>query len=219
MTFANRREAGKLLAQRLLKYANRADVLVLALPHGGVSVGYEIAEALRAPLDMLFVKKLGEPECNELSMGAIASAGIPAMNEDVVLRLGLSQQEIGLIATHEQKELQSREDLHRHGQPGPVLKGQTVILVDDGLATGCSMRAAVKMVRGQQPAWIAVAVPVGSRGACDELASEADEIVCLAMPDSVGGISRWYADFKPIDDKQVGKLLARAARTGNPQAA
>jgi putative phosphoribosyl transferase len=219
MIFANRREAGTLLAQRLEKYAKRNDVIVLGLPHGGVAVGYHIAKALKAPLDMLFVKKIGEPECNELAMGAIASAGGPAMHQGVVLRLGLSEQEIGLIANHEQKELKNREDLHRHGRPAPVLKGKTVILVDDGLATGCSMQVAVKAVRTQKATRIVVAVPVGPRSVCDELAREADEVVCLTTPKSVRGIGRWYADYKRIDDKQVGNLLARAARSINKEAA
>ena len=219
MIFANRSEAGRILARLLLKYANRPDVLVLALPGGGVPVASEVAQALRAPLDIFFVRKLGLPYCEELAMGAIACGGIQALNHEVVLRLGLSVEEIDLIAAQEQKELKQRELLFRNGRPGPTVFAKTIIIVDDGLVTGCSMKAAIKALRSQQPARIIVAVPVGPRCTCSVLAGIADELVSVVMPETLHGVSCCYDDFAPIGDDEVRRLLARPAQTAPQQAA
>jgi putative phosphoribosyl transferase len=219
MVFANRREAGKILAARLLKYAEKPDVLILALPRGGMPVAYEVAQILKVPLDIFFVRKLGLPECEELSLGSITSEGDKVLNEEIVLRLGISKEEIELLVDREQKELETRETLFRRGNSAPDVTGQTVILIDDGLATGCSMRAAVKALRHRQPARIVVAVPAAARSACDELASEADELVCLTVPESFTGISSCYKHFLKTSDEEDRDLLASASQPKTKRAA
>src|SRR3981189_2671847 len=182
MYFRDRREAGRQLSQHLAAYANRPDVLVLALPRGGVPVAFEVARALHAPLDVFLVRKLGLPGREELAMGAIASGGVRVLNEDVVRALRIPENVIDAVAATEQQELERRERLYRGDRPPPYVRGRTVILVDDGLATGAAMLAAIKALRKMQPARIVVAVPVASRDTCEALGSEADDVVCAVTP-------------------------------------
>jgi putative phosphoribosyl transferase len=207
--FRNRVEAGDLLAARLSGLADRHDAVVLALPRGGVPVGYEVAKSLRVPLDVFVVRKLGVPGHEELAMGAIASGGVQLLNDDVVDALGIPPTVIDQVAQREQIELQRREQLYRGNRPLVPLTNKTVILVDDGLATGSTMRAAVAAVRQQEPAHIIVAVPVGASSTCEELGSEADEVICLRSPDPFVAVGLWYRDFTPTSDHEVRTLLAR----------
>ena len=210
MLFANRREAGRILASLLMKYADRDDVLVLALPRGGVPVGFEVAQALRAPLDVFIVRKLGVPGHDELAMGAIATGGVRVLNDDVVMSLELEPEVIDTVAAREEKELARRERLYRGARPAPDVHGRTVILVDDGLATGSTMRAAVAALRKQGPARIVVAVPVAAPETCEEFKTEVDEAVCAATPRMFNGVGRWYEDFSQTTDEEVHELLAQA---------
>ena len=210
MLFANRREAGRILASLLMKYADRDDVLVLALPRGGVPVGFEVAQALRAPLDVFIVRKLGVPGHDELAMGAIATGGVRVLNDDVVMSLELEPEVIDTVAAREEKELARRERLYRGARPAPDVHGRTVILVDDGLATGSTMRAAVAALRKQTPARIVVAVPVAAPETCEEFKAEVDEVVCAATPRMFNGVGRWYEDFSQTTDEEVHELLAQA---------
>ena len=210
MLFANRREAGRILASLLMKYADRDDVLVLALPRGGVPVGFEVAQALRAPLDVFIVRKLGVPGHDELAMGAIATGGVRVLNDDVVMSLELEPEVIDAVAAREAKELARRERLYRGARPAPDVHGRTVILVDDGLATGSTMRAAVAALRKQTPARIVVAVPVAAPETCEEFKTEVDEVVCAATPRMFNGVGRWYEDFSQTTDEEVHELLAQA---------
>jgi putative phosphoribosyl transferase len=210
MLFANRREAGRILASLLRKYADRDDVLVLALPRGGVPVGFEVAHALKAPLDVFIVRKLGVPWHDELAMGAIATGGVRVLNEDVVISLALGPEVIDAVAAREEKELARRERLYRGARPAPQVQGRTVILVDDGLATGSTMRAAVAALRKQAPARIVVAVPVAAPETCEEFTTEVDEVVCAATPRMFNGVGRWYEDFSQTTDEEVHDLLAQA---------
>jgi predicted phosphoribosyltransferase len=210
MLFANRREAGRILASLLMKYADRDDVLVLALPRGGVPVGFEVARALSAPLDVFIVRKLGVPGHDELAMGAIATGGVRVLNDDVVISLELEPEVIDAVAAREEKELARRERLYRGARPDPDVKGRTVILVDDGLATGSTMRAAVAALRKQRPARIVVAVPVAAPETCEEFKTEVDEVVCAATPRMFNGVGRWYEDFSQTTDEEVHELLAQA---------
>ena len=207
--FRDRVEAGELLAERLTAYAGRDDVAVLALPRGGVPVAYEIARVLQVPFDVFVVRKLGVPGHEELAMGAIASGGARVINHDVVNALGIPMHLIDAVARTEQIELDRRERLYR-GTRSPVhLVNRTVILVDDGLATGSTMRAAVMAARQQQPARVVVAVPVGAPATCAELSREADEVVCLRTPEPFVAVGLWYRDFTPTSDQEVRALLAR----------
>jgi putative phosphoribosyl transferase len=215
MLFANRHEAGTVLAGLLKHYANRPDVLVLALPRGGLPVAFEVAQALNAPLDVFVVRKLGVPGHDELAMGAIATGGVRVLNDDVVGYLGLSDAAIDRVMEKEKRELERRERIYRGDRTPPNVQGRTVILVDDGLATGSTMRAAVAALRKQQPSHIVVAVPVASPEACAELGSEVDEIVCAATPRPFLGVGRWYRDFSQTTDEEVHELLARSARFGD----
>lgn len=208
--FANRTEAGKVLATKLMKYANRGDVLVLALPRGGVPVAYEVARALHAPLDVFLVRKLGVPGHEELAMGAIASGGVRVLNEEVAIYF--DEAAIDAVATREQEELKRRERLYRGDRPAPDVRGRTVILVDDGLATGSTMRAAATALRKMQPAKIIVAVPVAAPETCDEFRSEVDEVVCAVTPEPFMAVGRWYEDFSQTSDEEVRHLLEKAAR-------
>jgi erythromycin esterase-like protein/predicted phosphoribosyltransferase len=216
--FRNRHEAGRSLAEKLTAYANRPDVLVLALPRGGVPVAYEVAPALGAPLDVFVVRKLGVPGYEELAMGAVATGGVRVLNDQIVQRLGIPQHIIDAVATREQQELARRERLYRGGRPPPDVRGRTVILVDDGLATGATMRAAVMALRQLRPAWIVVAVPTASPETCEELQAEADDVVCAITPEPFLAVGHWYEDFSQTTDEEVRDLLTRppdpeAART------
>ena len=209
--FHDRAEAGRGLAARLGAYAGRPDVLVLGLPRGGVPVGYEVAQALDAPLDVFLVRKLGVPGYGELAMGAIATGGVRVLNEEVIRGLVIPVDAIETVAAREQEELERREQAYRDGRPQPQVAGRTVILVDDGLATGSTMRAAARALRQQGPARIVVAVPVAARETCDEFRSEVDDIVCTVTPEPFYAVGLWYEDFSPTTDDEVRDLLARAA--------
>ncbi len=210
MLFRDRTDAGRVLAQRLKAYANRTDVLVLALPRGGVPVAFEVAEALKAPLDIFIVRKLGVPGHEELAMGAIATGGVRVVNDDVVSQLGLSDAVVDAVAAREEKELERREHAYRGSRATPDVRGRTVILVDDGLATGATMRAAVAALRKQQPARLIVAVPVAASQTCDEFRTEVDEIVYGETPEPFLGVGRWYHDFSQTTDEEVHRLLKKA---------
>lgn len=210
--FHNRAEAGKVLAQKLSGYANRDDVLVLGLARGGVPVAFEVAEALDAPLDVFVVRKLGVPGQKELAAGAIASGGVRVINDEVIAAAGITDEEIAEVAAREMVELKRREQQYRHGRPAADARGKTVILVDDGLATGASMRAAAAALRTQRPARIVVAVPVASPQTCDEFRAEVDEIVCAATPQPFVAVGLWYEQFEQTSDQEVRELLDRAAR-------
>jgi putative phosphoribosyl transferase len=214
MLFRDRQDAGRQLADRLTHYADQPDVLVLALPRGGVPVGFEVADALRAPLDVFLVRKLGVPGQEELAMGAIASGGIRVLNDPVVRLLGLSETDIATVEAEERRELDRREREYRAGRPPLDVAGKVVILVDDGLATGSSMRAAVRALRSLDPARIVVAVPVGARETCEELELESDEAVCAREPEPFHAVGLWYENFSQTSDEEVRDLLARGAETG-----
>jgi putative phosphoribosyl transferase len=210
LPFANRSEAGKCLARALNAYAGRKDILVLALPRGGVPVALEIAKALGAELDVIVVRKLGVPYQEELAMGAIASGGAKVLNEDVISSLGLSEETIEAVVRKEAQELSRRERLFRGERPFPEVKGRTVILVDDGLATGATMRAAVAALRQLQPAAIVVAVPVAPPDTVAKLRKEVDDLICLATPENFYAVGQWYVDFSQVSDEEVRQLLAKA---------
>jgi putative phosphoribosyl transferase len=211
--FDNRQQAGELLATKLTTYADRPDGLVLALPRGGVPVGFAVACALHVPLDIFLVRKLGVPGQEELAMGAIASGGVRVLNAEVIQLLHIPAGVIDLVAVQEQREIDRREHHYRDGRPAPSIRGKTVILVDDGLATGSTMRAAVAAVRQHQPARLVVAVPTAAPETCAELRAEADEVVCATTPEPFYAVGLWYADFTQVTDAEVGDLLAQAART------
>src|SRR5687767_4928019 len=201
--YRNRTEAGRRLAAELRGYAGRSDVMVLALPRGGVPVGYEIARALEAPLDVFIVRKLGVPGHEELAMGAIASGGVRVMNEEVLNYLPrLSDRDIDAVSAREQVELERREKSYRGNRPPLDVSGRTVIVVDDGLATGSTMRAAVRALRRMNPRAIVVAVPVAARSTCNEFRSEVDEIVCLRTPEPFNAVGLWYEDFTQTTDEE-----------------
>jgi putative phosphoribosyl transferase len=217
--FRDRREAGEKLAQKLTSYRDRADVLVLALPRGGVPVAFELARELNLPLDVFVVRKLGVPWQPELAMGAVASGGIRFLNREVVQGLGVSEEEISETTTREEESVRQREALFRNGRPAPQIAGKTILLVDDGLATGSSMRAAVAALRQLGPARIVIVVPVGSAGTCRELEREADEVVCLVTPEPFWAVGQWYADFSPTSDEQVQELLQHSKHQDGSRAA
>jgi putative phosphoribosyl transferase len=210
--FRDRREAGKRVAQELLHYANRSDVLILALPRGGVPVAYEVALALNAPLDVFIVRKLGLPGQEELAIGAIASGGIRVLNEDIIRLLRIPEEVIARVARHEQQELERRERLYRGDRPAPEIRDRTVILIDDGLATGASMRAAIAGLRAQNPGRIVVAVPTAAPETCAEFESQVDEIVCAITPEPFLGVGRWYEDFSQTTDEGVRLFLEDVQR-------
>ena len=214
--FTDRRHAGRVLASRLTKYAGRDDVIVLALPRGGVPVASEVASALSAPMDVFLVRKLGTPGHRELAMGAIASGGVRVVNEDVVRWYGISEAAIDRIAREEQEELERRERAYRDDRPAPDLTHKIVVLIDDGLATGSTMRAAVKAVRARHPARVVIAVPVGAPQTCAELAVSADEVICARMPEPFSAVGQWYLNFEQTDDAEVRELLQKS--TATPQA-
>ncbi len=210
--YADRFEAGRRLAERLMEYANRDDVVVLALPRGGIPVGFEVAQRLNAPLDVFTVRKLGVPSHEELAMGAIASGGIRVLNQDVVAQLQIPEWLIDQVAAAEQQELERREQAYREGRPPISVKDKTIILVDDGLATGASMRAAVQALRLMEPSAIIAAVPVGAPDTCELLRNDADAVVCAVTPENFVAVGRWYEDFSQTTDEEVRELLAQAAQ-------
>jgi predicted phosphoribosyltransferase len=207
--FRNRTEAGRRLAEKLGVYADRPDILVLALPRGGVPVGYEVAGALGAPLDVFVVRKLGVPGYEELAMGAVATGGVRVLNDEIVRGLGISEHEIDAAAARELQELARRQRLYRGDRPSPHVAGRTVILVDDGLATGATMRAAVEALKQQQPARTVVAVPTASPDTCEALKAEADDVICAMTPEPFFAVGHWYEDFTQTTDDEVRELLAR----------
>jgi putative phosphoribosyl transferase len=207
--FRNRTDASRQLAEKLAAYAHRPDVLVLALPRGGVPVGYEVARALSAPLDIFLVRKLGVPGYEELAMGAVATGGVRVLNDEIVRGLGISEHEIDAAAARELQELARRQRLYRGDRPPPDVAGRTVILVDDGLATGATMRAAIRASRQQQPARIVVAVPTASPDTCEALKVEADDVICAMTPEPFFAVGHWYEDFTQTTDDEVRELLAR----------
>jgi putative phosphoribosyl transferase len=209
--FRDRAEAGRALARALAHYSGRDDVVVLALPRGGVPVGYEVAKELGAPLDVFLVRKLGVPGHEELAMGAIASGGVLVLDEGVLRWLGISEHQLQRTLAKELDELRRREAAYRDGRPLPDLKGKTVILVDDGLATGASMQAAARAVRRHEPARIVIAVPVASRATCDRFRDEVDEVVCAVTPAPFHAVGNWYEDFSQTTDDEVRELLALSA--------
>jgi predicted phosphoribosyltransferase len=215
--FADRREAGKELAARLDAYRGRHDVVVLALPRGGVPVAFEVAEALGAALDIFVVRKLGMPGQPEFAIGAIASGGIVVLNDEAIRWHRIPKHQIDAVAREELVELQRREQAYRQGRPLIDLRRRIVILVDDGLATGSSMRAAVQAVRTFEPARVIVAVPVGASSTCDAFAAITDETVCARTPEPFSAVGLWYHDFSQTTDEEVrGLLHQRAVRTGTP---
>ena len=217
MPFLDRYYAGKQLSGRLRAYAGNPNAGVLALPRGGVPVGFEVARALDLPLDIFLVRKLGVPGHEELAMGAIASGGIRVLNEDVIKSLAISPPEIEEVAQREAEELTRREREYRGDRPAVEIRGRTLILVDDGLATGSTMRAAVTALRREQPERIVVAVPVGARDAYDHIRAIADEAVCLEAPEDFFAVGDWYFDFRPTSDAEVRDLLARAEKERTSQ--
>ncbi len=209
--FRDRRDAGRSLAARLRQYANTPDVLVLALPRGGVPVAYEVACALNAPMDLFLVRKLGVPGREELAMGAIATGGVRVLNEDVVRPLGIPEGVIDAVVAEERRELSRRERLYRDDRPPPDVRGRVCILVDDGLATGATMHAAIVALRQQRPARVVVAVPVAAPEICERFRAEVDGIVCTITPSPFAAVGLWYQDFSQTTDADVRDLLERAA--------
>jgi putative phosphoribosyl transferase len=209
--FLDRSDAGRLLAEKLSAQAGAHDAIVLSLPRGGVPVAFEVARALRAPLDVFLVRKLGVPGQEELGMGAIATGGLRVLNEKIVRRLGITEEAIEAVTARERQELERRERAYRGDRAPLYVRGRAVILVDDGLATGSTMRAAVAALKQQQPARIIIGVPAASPEACEELGAEVDEIVCLITPDDFQAVGLWYEDFSQTTDEEVRDLLARAA--------
>lgn len=208
--FRDRADAGRQLAALLAEYAGRADVLVLGLPRGGVPVAYEVARALRVPMDVFLVRKLGLPGHEELAMGAIASGGAYVINDDVVAALGIPAHIVAAVAAEQQRELERRERAYRDDRAPVEVGGRTVILVDDGLATGATMRAATAALRRRRPAAIVVAVPTAARETCDALRGEVDRVVCASTPEPFHAVGLWYEDFSQTTDEQVRALLAAA---------
>ena len=212
MYFRDRADAGQQLAAKLRDYAGRPDVLVLGLPRGGVPVAYEVAAALGAALDVFLVRKLGVPGHEELAMGAIASGGVRVLNRNVIDGLQIPRAVIEAVTAAERRELERRERAYRDQRPPLAPSGKTVILVDDGLATGSTMRAAAAALRQQGPARIVVAVPVAAPVICEQFRAEADEVVCLLTPEPLYGVGFWYQDFSQTSDQDVRNLLARTVR-------
>src|SRR3984893_17358209 len=216
--FRNRNEAGRLLAEKLAVYARRPDVLVLALPRGGVPVAYEVARALAAPLDVFLVRKLGVPGYEELAMGAVATGGVRVLNDQIVQQLNIPSYVIDAVTAQEQQELARRERLYRGGRPPPDVRGRTAILVDDGLATGATIRAAVRALRQLQPARIVVATPTAAPETCEELRAELDDVICAITPEPFLAVGHWYEDFSQTTDEEVRDLLARRQHPAEAQA-
>jgi len=208
--FRNRTEAGQVLARRLQQYKNQPDVLILGLPRGGVPVAYEVARELNAPLDVFIVRKLGVPGHEELGMGAIATGGVRTLHEGIIREIGISPQTIEAVSAREQAELERRERLYRGDRPAPTIKGRTIVIVDDGLATGSTMKAAIQAVRQQDPRQVIVAVPTAPSETCEQLKGSADEVVCALTPEPFFAVGGSYADFTQITDEEVRDLIASA---------
>lgn len=215
----DRTSAGRDLADQLRQYAGRDDVIVLALPRGGVPVAFEIAQALNAPLDLMLVRKLGTPGQEELAMGAIAMGGVRVLNEDIVAALHISAAAIEEEAAKEQQELEHRQQIYRGDRPLPEFRDKCVLLIDDGIATGATVRVAIQALRQQQPARIVVATPVAPPDTVERLRREADEVICLATPEPFMAISMWYQHFPQTSDEEVKALLQRAWQTAAPSPA
>ena len=213
--FEDRTDAGRQLAAKLAHLRGQATV-VLALPRGGLPIGYEVARELGAPLDVLNVRKLGVPWQEELAMGALAAGGVRVLNDDVIMSAGVSGEDIEAATAAQQLELDRRERLYRGGRPPRDLRGQTVVLVDDGIATGATVRAALNVIRAQQPAKLVLAVPVAQRSVAAELASEVDEMVCVTTPSDLYAIGMWYENFAQVSDDEVQSILAAAAAEMSP---
>lgn len=216
LPFADRDEAGKLLAAELSRRNLSGDTIVLALPRGGVPVGFRVASALRVPLDIVVVRKLGVPWQPELAMGAIAGGSEPMLDSDLTRALDISEQEIDVVVARERAEIERREKLYRGGRLGPELRGRTVVLVDDGLATGSTMVVAARHVRSLKPARLIVAVPIASVQACNWIRQEADECVCLATPEPFAAVGQWYIDFRQTSDTEVQRILTQAWQGTGP---
>jgi len=217
MIFEDRRHAGRVLAGRLVEYAHRPDVLVLALPRGGVPVGLEVAEALGAPLDVFVVRKLGVPGQEEVAMGAIASGGVRVLTPDIIRQLGISEREVDEVTAREAKEVARREEAFRNGRPPLSVRGKTVIVVDDGLATGSTMKAAVAALRRLEPKRIVVAVPTAAPSTCSELRRLADDCMCASTPAGFSAVGSWYLDFRQTTDREVQDVLEEAAGVWSPR--
>ncbi|MBI2235076.1 MAG: phosphoribosyltransferase [Micavibrio aeruginosavorus] len=216
--FADRVEAGRVLASALSSYAGRSDVLVLALPRGGVPVAREVAQALGVPMDLWIVRKLGVPGAEELAMGALAGNGVCVFNDDVIAYMQIDKGTIGAVRMREQAELERRNDLYRHGLPPLDVAGKAVIVVDDGFATGATMRAAIASLRKAGASWIVAAAPVGAASTCRIIEREADDMVCVYTPEPFAGVGMWYADFSQTTDQQVQAIMQTQA-TAAAQAA
>lgn len=210
--FNDRADAGKKLAKKLSEYANRSDVIILALPRGGVPVAFEVAKELNVKMDVFIVRKLGVPGNEELAMGAIASENIRVLNEDVIRSFQIPQSVIDEVAVNELRELERRERLYRGNRPKPDISGSTVILIDDGLATGATMRAAAAAVKTKNPAKIVIAVPTAASDTCSAFENEVDKTICVATPEPFYGVGAWYEDFSQTTDKEVCELLNKAAK-------
>jgi putative phosphoribosyl transferase len=209
--YRDRTDAGRRLAARLRQYADRPDVVVLALPRGGVPVAFEVSEALHAPLDVFVVRKLGLPAHPELAIGAIASGGVRIVDEAALRRFGVTEEQLAAVAADEERELDRRERQYRDGLPSPDVTGKTVILIDDGLATGATMAAAATALRAQHPARLVVAVPVAAAETCEAFRELVDEVVCGATPEPFHAVGLWYEDFSQTSDDEVRELLALSA--------
>lgn len=216
MQFRNRTEAGQQLARRLMKYSDRPDVIVLALPRGGVPVGYEVAQALHAPLDVFVVRKLGVPGREELAMGAIASGGVRVLNDEVVEALNIPDEIIDGVTSRERRELARRERSYRDDRAAPEVRGRTVILVDDGIATGSTMKAAIEALRHLKAGRIVVAAPTAALGTVREMKPSVDELIAVMTPADFGGVGQWYEDFSQTSDEEVRELLERASQSPHP---
>jgi putative phosphoribosyl transferase len=210
MIFTDRMEAGQDLARHLSKYANRGDVIVLGVPRGGVPVAFEVATALRAPLDVFVLRKLGVPGHEELAFGAIGSGGVRVLDPEIIGGWGLSQLDIELVTAAEKQELKRRERAYRGRRPPLDLRGLIVILADDGMATGSSMQAAIRALRQMKPARIVIATPVAPASTCNRLRLDADELVCVEKPEDFYGVGQFYGDFSEVSDQEVNELLDRA---------
>lgn len=218
--FADRVEAGRVLASALSSYADRLDVLVLALPRGGVPVAREVAQALGAPMDLWIVRKLGVPGAEELAMGALAGDGVCVFNDDVIAYMQIDKDTIRAVRMREQAELERRNDLYRHGLPPLDVAGKTVIVVDDGFATGATIRAAIASLRKAGASWVVAAAPVGAASTCRIIEREADDVVCVYTPEPFAGVGMWYTDFSQTTDQQVQVIMqaqaAAAAQAAHP---
>jgi putative phosphoribosyl transferase len=212
MLFRDRAEAGQFLASKLTRYGRRPDVVVLGLARGGIPVAFEVAKALQAPLDVFIVRKLGVPGHEELAMGAVASGGIRVQNDEVIKALRISDETIAAVAAKEEREIERREQRYRGNRPPCAVEGKTIVLVDDGLATGSSMRAAVLALKRRNPARIVVAVPVAAISTCEEFKDEVDEIVCATTPEPFFAVGQWYKEFSQTTDDEVQEFLRRAPK-------